>query len=86
MPEFEFIRHGAQTLIANFEVATDLVINPTVCQTQTEQGFPDHLRQTIATDPQAQWIFVMDQLNIHKSEALVRLVAVGARTMPTPDR
>lgn len=74
-PEFEYIRHGTQTLIANFEVATGMVINPTVGQTRTEQDFADHIRQTIATDPQAQWIFVMDQLNTHKSEALVLLVA-----------
>ncbi len=74
-PEFEYERHGTQTLIANFEVATGMVINPTIGQTRTEQDFADHIRQTIATDPQAQWIFVMDQLNTHKSEALVRLVA-----------
>ena len=74
-PEFEYRRHGTQTLIANFEVATGRVINPTVGQTRTEQDFADHIRRTIATDPLAQWIFVMDQLNTHKSEALVRLVA-----------
>jgi len=74
-PEFEYKRHGTQTLIANFEVATGRVLNPTVGQTRTEQDFADHIRRTIATDPQAQWIFVADQLNTHKSEALVRLVA-----------
>lgn len=74
-PEFEYIRHGTQTLIANFEVATGMVITPSVGQTRTEQDFVEHIRRTIQTDPQAQWIFVMDQLNTHKSEALVRLVA-----------
>jgi len=74
-PEFEYIRHGTQTLIANFEVATGLVITPSVGQTRTEEDFVEHIRRTIQTDPQAQWIFVMDQLNTHKSEALVRLVA-----------
>jgi transposase len=74
-PEFEYIRHGTQTLIANFEVATGMVITPTVGQTRTEDDFVEHIRRTIQTDPQAQWIFVMDQLNTHKSEALVRLVA-----------
>jgi transposase len=73
--EFEYIRHGTQTLIANFEVATGMVITPTVGQTRTEDDFVEHIRRTIQTDPQAQWIFVMDQLNTHKSEALVRLVA-----------
>jgi len=74
-PEFEYIRHGTQTLIANFEVATGMVITPSVGQTRTEEDFVEHIRRTIQTDPQAQWIFVMDQLNTHKSEALVRLVA-----------
>ncbi len=73
--EFEYIRHGTQTLIANFEVATGMVITPTVGQTRTEDDFVEHIRRTIQTDPQAHWIFVMDQLNTHKSEALVRLVA-----------
>lgn len=73
--EFEYIRHGTQTLIANFDVATGKVIMPSVGQTRTEEDFVEHIRRTIQTDPQAQWIFVMDQLNTHKSEALVRLVA-----------
>ena len=34
-----------------------------------------HIEKTIATDPEAPWIFIMDQLNTHKSESLVRLVA-----------
>jgi hypothetical protein len=29
----------------------------------------------IATDPEAPWLFIVDQLNTHTSEALVRLVA-----------
>ena len=29
--EFEYIRHGTQTLIANFEVATGQVMAPSVC-------------------------------------------------------
>ena len=74
-PEFEYIRHGTQTLIANFEVATGMVIAPSVGQTRTEEDFVEHIRRTIQTDPRAQWIFVMDQLNTHKSKALVRLVA-----------
>jgi hypothetical protein len=78
--EFEYIRHGTQTLIANFEVATGMVITPTVGQTRTEDDFAEHIRRTIQTDPQAQWIFVMDQLNTHKSETLVRLVAQQCQT------
>jgi len=72
--EFEYIRHGTQTVIANFDVATGEVITPTVGETRTEDDFAEHIRQTVEIDPQAQWVFVTDQLNTHKSEALVRFV------------
>lgn len=73
--EYEYKRYGTLTLIANFEVATGQVIAPTLGPTRTEEDFARHLRATVDSDPQAQWIFIMDQLNIHKSESLVRLVA-----------
>ena len=66
---------STQTLIANFEVATGQLITPSIGPTRTEVDFVDHIWQTIATDPDAPWIFVVDQLNTHKSESLVRLVA-----------
>jgi transposase len=73
--EFEYIRHGTQCLIANFEVATGRVITPSIGPTRTEDDFAVHLEATIATDPEAEWVFLVDQLNTHQSEALVRLVA-----------
>ena len=75
--EFEYARHGTQCLIANFEVATGQVIAPTVGPTRTEDDFAAHLGQTVASDPAAEWIVVMDQLNTHQSESLVRLVAAA---------
>ncbi len=72
--EFEYIRHGTQTLIANLEVATGQV-SPTVGQTRTEEDFVNHIAQTVARDPKAPWIFISDNLNIHRSEGLVRYVA-----------
>jgi len=73
--EFEYIRNGTLTLIGNFEVATGQVIAPSLGPTRTEEDTVAHFRQTIATDPDAEWIFILDQLNTHKSEGLVRLVA-----------
>ena len=73
--EYEYARHGTLTLIANFEVATGRVIAPTLGPTRTEDDFARHLAPTLDTDPAASWIFVADQLNIHKSEAVVRLLA-----------
>jgi hypothetical protein len=73
--EFEYKRNGTQCLIGNFEVATGQVIAPTVQKTRTEEDFARHVARTVATDPQAGWIFVADNLTIHGSESLVRYVA-----------
>jgi hypothetical protein len=73
--EFEYARHGTQCLIANLDVVTGDVVSPTVQATRTERDFVDHVARTVATDPEAEWIVVCDQLNIHWSEGLVRYVA-----------
>lgn len=73
--EFEYIRHGTQTLIANLEVALGRVIRPSLGPTRTELDFVAHIAQTVASDPEAVWVFVVDQLNIHQSEGLVVWVA-----------
>lgn len=73
--EFEYIRHGTQTLIANWHIAKGQVLTPSIGATRTEEDFAQHIAQTLDTDPKAGWIFIVDQLNIHKSEALVCLVA-----------
>jgi hypothetical protein len=73
--EFEYTRHGTQTLIANFEVATGKVICPTLGDTRTEEDFVNHIRATVSTDPDAKWVFIADQLNTHKSASLVTCVA-----------
>jgi putative transposase len=44
--------------------------------TRTEQDYVDYIQRTIAAEPEAgKWHFVTDNLNIHQSESLVRLVA-----------
>ncbi len=73
--EHEYIRHGTQTLIANLEIATGRCLAPSIGDTRTEIDFAAHIEQTIALDPTGKWIFIVDQLNTHQSETLVRLVA-----------
>jgi transposase len=73
--EFEYKRHGTQCLIGNFDVVSGQVIEPTIQATRNEQDFTDHIAATVATDPEAGWIFVTDNLNTHCSETLVRYVA-----------
>jgi transposase len=72
--EFEYIRHGTQCLIANFDVATGQVVTPSIGFTRTEADFAAHIDRTVATDPDAPWVFVLDNLNTHQSESLVHLV------------
>jgi DDE superfamily endonuclease len=73
--EFEYQRHATQSLSANFEIVTGQVIAPSLGPTRTEVDFAQHIAQTIAVDPAGNWVFIVDQLNTHQSEALVRLVA-----------
>jgi len=73
--EFEYIRHGTQTLIACFDVATGEVTG-TVADTRTEADFTAFLEAlfTSAT-PAMDWRIVCDNLDTHMSESIVRLVA-----------
>ena len=73
--EFEYIRHGTQTLIANFEVATGQVLAPSVGPTRPAEDVVSHVEGTMGCDPAAEWIVVVDRLNTPQSESLVRFVA-----------
>ena len=73
--EFEYIRHGTLCLMANFLVAFGKVLAPTLKPTRTEEDFCAHIQQTVATDPTAGWVFIVDNLNTHCSESLVRWIA-----------
>ena len=73
--EFEYVRHGTHTLIAGFNVATGEV-TPQLGQTRTEEDFArflSHLLEGRSPESQSHW--VMDNLNTHSSESVVRLVA-----------
>jgi transposase len=73
--EFEYTRHGTLCLIGNWHVVLGQMIAPTIRATRTEEDFCWHIQQTVATDPAAGWVFVVDNLNTHCSESLVRYVA-----------
>lgn len=74
--EFEYIRHGTQTLIASFNVVTGQVINATCGDTRTEPDFAAHIQTMVENEPDvSKWHLILDCLNTHKSESLVRLVA-----------
>src|SRR5947209_9944926 len=73
--EFEYKRDGTVTLIGNFHVVTGELIAPTLGPTRTEEDFVTHIDRTVQLDPEARYVFVLDNLNIHGSAGLVKLVA-----------
>jgi DDE superfamily endonuclease len=73
--EFEYLRHGTQTMIAAFDVVTGRVVG-TVGDTRTEQDYTTFLATLFATGTAStKWRVVADNLNTHVSEGVVRLVA-----------
>ena len=75
--EHEYIRHGTLAFIVNFDVASGQVDRVSCGPTRTEADFVAHIARTLSCDPSVKcWHFVVDNLNIHLSESLVRLVAL----------
>ncbi len=73
--EFEYRRHGTQTLIAAFDVATGKV-EGVVGDTRTEEDFARFFGNLLnSAAAHTRWDIVCDCLNIHLSESIVRLVA-----------
>ena len=73
--EFEYERHGTLSLLAGLDVATGHVLAS--CRpTRNESDFVDLVDSLVQAHPEAVgFTFVMDNLNTHQSESLVRYVA-----------
>jgi len=73
--EFEYRRHGTQALIAAFDVTTGKVTG-VVDDHRTEKDFARFLATLLSSaSSTTKWDFVCDNLDIHLSESVVRLVA-----------
>lgn len=75
--EFNYIRHGTQTLIGGLEVGTGQIYGQ-VGSSRTEEDFVEFIEYIVNhedQDPQSKFVFIVDQLNTHKSADLVRLIA-----------
>ncbi len=84
--EFEYIRHGTLSWFINLDVVTGQVIEPSWGATRTEEDALAHIQRLIASDQEAtKWHLMLDNLNIHQSESLVRWIAeregIGAETL-----
>ena len=62
--------------LASFDVSSGQIIFETLGKTRTEVDFLAHVQQMIKAAPLVKkWHLVMDCLNIHQSESLVRWIA-----------
>jgi len=89
--EFEYIRHGTLSWFINFDVVTGQIVEPSWGPTRTEADALAHIQRLIASEPHAtKWHLVLDNLNIHQSESLVRWVAqregIAAETLGVKDK
>jgi len=76
--EFEYDRHGTLSLLAGLDVAEGKVQG--FCRpTRNEADFAELVDTLVRAHPQAlRFTFVLDNLNTHRSESLVRYVARDA--------
>jgi hypothetical protein len=73
--EYEYKRHGTLCLIGNWDVVRGQMLTPSIGSTRTEEDLVKHFDRLIQIDPAAGWVIVVDNLNVHCSESLVRWVA-----------
>jgi putative transposase len=74
--EFEYMRHGTFSWFFNFDVVTGRIIEPSWGPTRREEDARAHLQRLLASASEAtRWCLMVDNLNIHQSEALVRWIA-----------
>ena len=73
--EFEYKRHGTQTLIAAFDIASGKITGE-VGNSRKEGDFARFLDKQISSAAAGtKWDIVLDNLNTHLSESLVRVIA-----------
>lgn len=73
--EENYIRHGTTSITGFYDVIHGTCVCPYFKVTRTETDFVDAVSKLIEKDPDGEWTFVCDNLNTHKSEALVLFVA-----------
>jgi len=74
--EYEYNRHGTTTLIAGFDVGKGSLINHHLGPTRREKDFLAFCENTLSLyGKEDEIIFLVDQLNTHKSASLVEWVA-----------
>lgn len=74
--EYEYRRHGTTGLFGNFHVATGKIWSPLLRSTRGELDMLENIDNVIREGGEdASYRFIMDNLNTHCSETLVKMVA-----------
>jgi len=74
--EFEYLRHGTLSWYINLDVVTGQIVEPSWGPTRGEQDCVAHLKRLVENAPEVKrWHLMMDNLDMHRSESLVRWVA-----------
>lgn len=73
--ECQYTRHGALSLTGSWDVVAGQMIYSTIAKTRNAEDFALHILNTLASDPNGEWVFVMDNLNTHYGEPIVRAIA-----------
>jgi len=73
--ECQYTRHGTLSLTGSWDVVAGQLTESTIAKTRTAEEFAAHILKTIQSDPNERWVFVMDNLNTHYGEPIVRAIA-----------
>lgn len=73
--ECQYNRHGTLSLTGSWDVVKGQMVQTTINETRNGEDFAKHIEHTVATDPKAGWVVVLDNLNTHCGEPLVRTIA-----------
>jgi transposase len=73
--ETQYTRHGTVCLTAAWHVVLGQVIYHCIQQTRNNIDFANFIEKMLGFDPNGTWVIILDNLNTHTSEFLVRLIA-----------
>jgi transposase len=73
--ECQYTRHGTVCLTGNWDVVAGQFIMPTIEETRNNEDFSEHIERLIESGLADGWVFVVDNLNTHCGEPLVRMIA-----------
>jgi transposase len=73
--ECQYTRHGTVCLTGNWDVVVGQFLLPTIEETRNNEDFSKHVARLIKTGLADGWVFIVDNLNTHCGEPLVRMIA-----------